>query len=315
MKRFSRRELTLLSLPAVALLALPLFLQLLPRPNGMRVVAAHSAQPSPASVKAGADVAVQLKLDEIPNDNIGMTWTVSQSLVAGSHLLWDDQTGNRERNVIVDARRRDGGWYEWNGAFDLTPVPTQWGEVALVWDAQLTHPRKRWFRSYIETSRKNGRIVLRKAGEQLPAPKVSRDPHLQLLRVEIGPAKMSKSGTLIYPIYPIKFFFERDAISRVTAPSIYCDYEVRPREGFMCFTNMGGSDEVNFMAQKAGPNHMTERRYPIVEHTIEVEKPSGLPGKSFVDWTIRHGDYWPMSVSIPFSDAKGRVLVGTRKLR
>jgi hypothetical protein len=315
MKRFSWREIALLSAPALLLLALPLAMKLRQPRNGIRVVAARTALPAPASVASGADVTAHLKLDETPNDNADIVWKVNRRLVAGTHLLWNDQKGDVERDVLKAASASSGAWYEWHGAFDLATVPTDWGEVALLWDAELTHTRMDWFRSYTEVSHKNGRIVLRRAGQQLAVPTVSRDPHLRLLRVEISPSKLTKVGALSYPIYPINLFFERDALSRATAPRISCDYKVRPHEGFMTFATTNGSDEVNRTDQDYGDKKAAARRYPIVEHTVEVEKASGLPGKSFVDWTIRHGDYWPMHVSIPFSDAKGRVLVGTRRFR
>ena len=291
MKRFSAREFTLLSLPVLLVALAGWWARRHPAapPSAIAVRVAQTVAPRPLDVARGARVAARLKFEARPHDSAPATWKVGVRVRAGEHLLWNDVRGDIERPIALESRTFEGAWHEWNGAFDLQQVPASWGEITLEWDAALWHERRSWNRRWTDKARRRGRLILRRAGQKLAVPVVSRDSHLKLVQSQITPAS-SAAGK---PILRLKF--ERDAASlRAYVTDVTADLEI-DNPGYAHASIEGLSEKFEGLGRS--------RQFARVECRLDDFGGPIAPGAT-VKWSARFGDYWPLSGQLALEDTK-----------
>lgn len=312
MKRFSLKSSALLLLPCLIFPLAALMVSRFPsRQSGIEVQTATRRAPTALAATKGADVGVSLKLNERPDDNTAATWRVFYRVDAGRHLLWP-KSGAASRGIIRSSRSTGGAWHQWNGDFDLRSVPAAWGDVVFSWDAHLTHGRTFSLPGNIgalalppSQSHRSGKIVLRRAGETLSyRAKVSRNPHLKLIDWEISRLKRIKNGA----IYRVRLFVKRDAIPNEGMGKrfqVSMGLEGTRKDGMETgFGRVMGNleDYYNFPSaalEQANLISSFSYDFEIFEH----------PRQGRVEAEISFQNCWPLKISVPFSDAKARVLL------
>lgn len=311
MRRFSLKSTALLMLPCLVFPLAALVVSRFPKEqSGIEVLTATRRAPTGYAAQDGADVGARLKLNERPDDNAGLKWNVSYRVQAGRHLLWQPKSGWQPRGILRSGRSVSGAWHEWKGDFDLHSVPAQWGDVVLWWDAHLTHSRtfSLWGKSWAlepSQSQRSGKIVLRRAGETLSyRAKVDRSPHLKFMDWEISRLKRLKNGAT----YRVRLFVKRDAMPNDGMGDrfqVTMGLEGTRKDGLQTnFRRITGNleDRYNFPSsavEKANLVSSFTYDYDLFEH----------PRRGRVEAKISFQDSWPLQISVPFSDEKGRVLL------
>ena len=306
MKRFSAREFAFLTLPVVLIAGVGLWASRRPKlvSSAIAVQVAQVVQPRPVDVARGADVAVRLKLNERPDDNTLTNWKTGFRVRAGKRLVWSDAKGDAVRAIGVESRVFDGAWHEWNGAFDLKNVPASWGQVVLEWDAELRHPRRTWGHAWMQTTRRQGRIMLRAAGQNLATPAVSHDPHLRLVETRIARMGTIRAGTDSgKPTFKVTLKFERvaTALSGDVKAVLYSLAVLHPQKGVVSHIN-NASEEFMGLGKS---RQFTQCSYSFI----------GAPDAANLrmNWIAQQGNYWPLSGTLPLTNGKGQLLIATQQ--
>ncbi len=307
MKRFSAREFALLCVPVAAVAGAGWWASRrgAPTNNGMTVIAARKFAVTPAVASKGGNVMARIELKpESPGflrTSQALNWNADFRLRAGERLVWSKSATNTKPDVTVWWLESPNAYYLYEAGFDLNKVPADWGEVVLEWDAELKQSGRDLGRDWKRKSQRTGSIVLRRAGETIDKPIVSTNSHLKLVSSEIELTPPS-SGAVFYQV--ILRFEPDSALTRDDLSDINFDFTLR-------------NPKTKLLSGSYGPMgipiplSVNPVRYVYeVQHDISDAK--GHPNTR-LDWKANSRTYWPLTGTLPVTDAKGKILLGKKQ--
>lgn len=263
----------------------------------------------------GTNAIFDVRLKAAPNC-YPVSWNNSAKLFAGARLLGESDPNGPLRNAPFSRRISSDNATEPRiyGGFDLSTIPAEAGEVTVVWNAELKYRRQGDSSPEPRTSTSGGRFVLRPAGKASPMPKVSKNPHLKIRRVEILP--LQKGNFASEFVHPIKLHLERDKefVRSLTAEELQnaaISYTYKTIAGPTTRTDIpDNSVSSTFSGIPVTTATAMSKEFLLPVETLQYHRYEEIPGGALLEFNLFQASGWPLRFTVPFARADGSVITG-----